>query len=63
MPTRGVVLAEALSPDQPADRFEFGRNDEALGVVHPQPLLATRSWPQPVRPAERRIRFSDWQQR
>lgn len=47
----------------PFERFEFARNDAATNVVHRVPLVATNVWPQPLRPAERRIRFSDWQQR
>ena len=47
----------------PFERFEFARNDAATNVVHRVPLVATNAWPQPLRPAERRIRFSDWEQR
>ncbi|MFM9956626.1 MAG: hypothetical protein ACKVZJ_01005 [Phycisphaerales bacterium] len=45
------------------ERFEFSRNDKHINPAGSTPLIATRDWPQPPRPGERRIRFSDWQQR
>lgn len=45
------------------ERWEFARNDARTNIIRPVPLAATRAWPQPPKPAERRIRFSDWQQR
>lgn len=45
-----------------ADRFEFSRNDQRLSPTSRGPLLATRDWPEPPRPLERRIRFWMWQQ-
>jgi hypothetical protein len=47
----------------PFERWEFARNDAATNISRPVALAASRVWPQPPRPAERRIRFSDWQQR
>lgn len=56
-----VVEAAGLEPA--FDRFEFSRNDGAANVVARGPMNAARAWPLPPRPAERRVRFSDWQQR
>lgn len=59
-----LVLPGTVAPvEADFERFEFGRNDAAVGLVRPRALLATNQWPQPPRPLERRIRFSDWQQR
>ena len=44
-------------------RFEFSRSDAEVNMLYPVPQLATNAWPQPLRPLERRIRFSDWVQR
>ena len=44
-------------------RFEFDRLDGDLGRRRSAPLRATRQWPQPPMPAERRIRFHYWEQR
>ena len=46
-----------------ADRYEFSRNDSRLTPVSRGPVLATRQWPEPPRPAERPVRFWRWQQR
>lgn len=43
-------------------RFEFGRRDYLLSPSTPTPLLATREWPEPWPPRERRVRFHIWQQ-
>jgi len=56
-------VARANADRLPFERFEFSRNDDRVNPVRSVPLLASRQWPQPPRPAERRIRFSDWQQR
>lgn len=56
-------VARANQDGLPFERWEFSRNDERVNAVRSVPLSAARQWPQPPRPAERRIRFSDWQQR
>ena len=45
------------------NRFEFARNDAARHIVEPGPMLATRQWPEPAPPRERRVRFRYWEQR
>jgi hypothetical protein len=61
--------AEVLAFDRTAaapldvDRFEFARRDPGLNVVAFGPLTASRQWPQAPVPAERRIRFRQWEQR
>lgn len=45
------------------NRFEFARHDRARQIVEPAPLLATRQWPEPHAPRERRVRFRYWEQR
>ncbi|MBL0927403.1 MAG: hypothetical protein IBJ11_07105 [Phycisphaerales bacterium] len=44
-------------------RFEFSRRDAEVGAAERGPILATRQWPQEPQPVERRIIFSNWQQR
>lgn len=58
-----VLQGQRASGELAFDRFEFGRNDRAVNATRQVPLLATNTWPQPPKPVERRIRFSDWQQR
>ncbi len=60
--TQEVRLSQA-SDTLPFERWEFARNDAATNISRPVAQAASRVWPQPPRPAERRIRFSDWQQR
>lgn len=59
-----AVLAFDRSPDgtsEPA-RFEFARRDRDLNATIRAPLQATREWPTPARPLERRIIFRRWVQ-
>lgn len=44
----------------PQDGWECARRDATLGNTTRQPLLATRQWPEPLPPAERRYYFDDW---
>lgn len=60
--TQEVRLSQA-GDTLPFERWEFARNDAATNISRPVALAASRTWPQPPRPAERRVRFSDWQQR
>lgn len=57
------VRASPAGDTLPFERWEFARNDASTNISRPVALAATRAWPQPPRPAERRVRFSDWQQR
>lgn len=60
--TQEVRLSHA-GDTLPFERWEFARNDGATNISRPVALAATNAWPQAPRPAERRVRFSDWQQR
>jgi hypothetical protein len=45
------------------ERFEFARHDAQMQVRVPAAILATRQWPVPRAPKERRVRFHYWEQR
>ena len=45
------------------ERWEYSRGDADVGVIRNVALSATRQWPEPPKPFERRIHFSDWTQR
>ncbi|MCA9294563.1 MAG: hypothetical protein KDA20_12190 [Phycisphaerales bacterium] len=63
MPTDQVLALDrsAWGTSEPA-RFEFSRRDEALSATRRVPLQATREWPTPARPTERRVIFRRWVQ-
>jgi len=51
---------EAAPPE--SARFEFARNDDALGARALVALRASDQWPQPLRPIERPVNFRLYRQ-
>lgn len=49
--------------EAPSESWAFSRNDRAVALRDPAPLLATSQWPEILPPFERPVQFHRWDQR